>query len=357
MEKISPHHTFDDPNMVDEQMQRKKRPDAAANASVVVRLADLDAITCRFVDVQNRPNRTSHAERLLSAYSARRPLNNNDEDLELASGRQNWFAGAIDANSGSGLVKRVMASVSGDYVCAYADHCDARTCDCCAFTHCSCRSTCPSRCRCFIESTTSSNIIDCSSLELAEMDATATPIESATDVRLSRNRLHIVKPHTFFGYAQLKYLYLQANAIGYLTSEAFDDVRYTLRLLNLAHNQLSYLNGDEFNNLDELRVLVLANNPLKDIDNIYFVDVKYMPVLRVLDVSETRLAPARLAELAHYSDEHTNATVVVATSSSASSAAAATTSATIPSRGSIKTAPPSKTPSTTIRLVKAQVYN
>ena len=47
-----------------------------------------------------------------------------------------------------------------------------------------------------------SKIIDCST----EMDATATSIESAMDLKRSRRR-------QFFGYAQFKYLYMQENAI------------------------------------------------------------------------------------------------------------------------------------------------
>ena len=91
-----------------------------------------------------------------------------------------------------------------------------------------------------------SNIIDCST----EMDATATSIESTMDVRRSLTL-------QFFGFAQSKYLNLQENAMDKLCimSKAFDDVR----LLNLANNQLSYLNGDEFNNLGELRVLILSD--------------------------------------------------------------------------------------------------
>ena len=274
----------------------------------------MDSLTCHFVDVQNFQKNLSTPATVPKKYDSNydmsefyHDLASNDpltqQYLQTTFKHQN-----IQVNSVTLKEKPLVASDLQDYVCLYEDQCNPDECDCCVFQHCHCRSICPRQCRCYFDSALKQNIIDCSNLNLVEIP-NATPIESATDMRLSSNDFQLIKSHSFFGYGQLKYLYLQSNKISYLASDAFDDLRYSLKLLNLANNQLNYLNGDEFQSLSELSIVVLSQNPIKDLDNVQFISAKYLPNLKLVYLSQTKLAPKKLNELVAYSKASTNVTV------------------------------------------------
>ena len=304
IEELTYHNIENDPNFNDSFMQRQKRLKSTTEPSTttlsigqnvmndgIIRILDFDTITCNYIDVQNFQSNDNS-----SFYDM---IDFEDESLR----RQN-----IQVNNIRYKEKLILQSQYQDYMCSYEDHCKPDECDCCMFQHCHCRSICPSKCRCYFDSKLEQNIIDCSELNFIDVP-NQVPIESATDMRLNSNSLKIVKPHTFFGYGQLKFLYLQNNQISYLTSDAFEDLKYSLKLLNLANNHLTYLNGDEFNSLSELNILILNQNPIKDIDNVYFIDFKFLPNLRLIYMSETSLNEAKMNELVRYSKTNTNATV------------------------------------------------
>jgi hypothetical protein len=83
------------------------------------------------------------------------------------------------------------------------------------------------------------NIVDCGGSELNEVPDS--PIELATDMRLNNNNIKIVKSHSFFGFGQLRAVFLQKNSLSYIAPDAFDDLRHTLKLLNLGKVKLVFL--------------------------------------------------------------------------------------------------------------------
>lgn len=183
-------------------------------------------------------------------------------------------------------------------MCQYEDHCrvEQHDCDCCVFQHCHCRSICPSKCRCYFDSSLSQNIIDCSQSNLIDVPSEQ-PIESATDMRLNSNNLKMLKAYAFFGYGSIKYLYLQDNQISALHRNALDDLKPTLRLVNLANNHLDYLHGDEFRGFSELEVIVLSNNPLKQIESIGFLTTESLPKLKHVYATKTKLSAEQFVRL------------------------------------------------------------
>ena len=280
-----------------------------------MRIADLDMLSCNFVDVQNFPTTTKNVTLIQSAknYDFNYDMSEYYNDLTTSSLllddhlRASFRNQNLHVSSVSLREKLLSESEPQDYMCLYEDQCNAAECDCCVFQHCHCRSICPRQCRCYYDASLKQNVIDCSNQNLIDIP-NESPIESATDMRLSANNFQLIKSHSFFGYGQLKYLYLQSNRISYLASDAFDDLRFTLKLLNLENNQLNYLNGDEFNGLTELNILLLSRNPIKDIDNIFFIKSTHLPNLRLVFMSQTKLSESKLSQLEAYSKESTNVT-------------------------------------------------
>lgn len=269
-------------------------------------------LSCNFIDVQNFPKNSTLIQSTktydynfdMSEYYNDLSTSSIFLDEQLKASFQNQN---IHVNNIALREKLLSESDIQDFMCVYEDQCNPNECDCCGFQHCHCRSMCPRQCRCYYDASLKQNIIDCSNQNLIDIP-NESPIESATDMRLSSNNFQLIKSHSFFGYGQLKYLYLQSNRISYLASDAFDDLRFSLKLLNLENNQLNYLNGDEFNGLTELNILLLSRNPIKDIDNIYFIKSKYLPNLRLVFMSQTKLSPNKLNQLEAYSKESTNVT-------------------------------------------------
>lgn len=194
-------------------------------------------------------------------------------------------------------------------MCQYEDHCIESDCNCCVFRHCHCRAICPRQCRCYFDTNLQQNIIDCSSLDLIEIPNEKS--ESATDMRLNSNSLKFLKAHAFFGFAKLKFLYLQNNQISYISSESFDDLQSSLAILNLEGNQLSYLNGDEFDKLNQLTVLILNGNPLKDIENVHFIDSSNLPSLKLVYLYNTEIVSNKNIEFIEYSKNFSNASILL----------------------------------------------
>jgi hypothetical protein len=276
IEEISPHFSLDsDPNLsAPYQMPpRQKRirfgvtkPAFPYLNGLAVVVSDLDLVTCRFIDTQSFDD--TNNRRLASDNSNRSSVEFIEYDMMDSvdysiAGGQNVNANTVRYRPPQPL----MASEANEFVCEYADHCrPASECDCCVFLHCHCRSVCPAECKCYYDAARSQNIIDCSARGLADMPSTENPIESATDIRLSGNALTTVRPHTFFGFGSVRFLYMQDNRIGAVGREAFEDLRYTLKLLNLANNALEFIDLGEVANFVELEVVVLSRNPLKLID-------------------------------------------------------------------------------------------
>jgi len=294
IEEISSHHQLDD-HAFGMYMQRQKRIKLSNTANTKERsnfstilISDLDLLKCNFIDVQNYDDDSAYDNEEFGF----------DSDLK----KQNILVKSIKYRE-----KFVIASSYEDFMCYYEDHCRSSDCDCCVFKHCHCRSICPRQCRCYFDSTLKQNIIDCSSLNLIDLPNSS--IESATDMRLNSNTLKMLNSHSFFGFGQLKYLYLQNNQISFIAPDSFEDLKYSLKLLNLAENKLNYLNGDEFYGLNELAILVLNGNPLKDIDNINFIGTNHLPSLRFFYLSDTTLPIKKLNELIQYSKKSTNTSI------------------------------------------------
>lgn len=64
------------------------------------------------------------------------------------------------------------------------------------------------------------------------------------------------------------------------------------------------MNGDEFNKLKELNLVILDNNPIKNIDNPYFFDINYLPNLKLISVTQTELAEDKINELIRYAESN-----------------------------------------------------
>lgn len=288
IEEISSHHNLDGLNFGFHRQKRIKSQHNKQSNRSIVQINDLELLKCNFIDVQN--------------YDSHSQYDNDEFNFDLELKKQNILVKSIKYRE-----KYISMSSHEDFMCYYEDHCRASECDCCVFKHCHCRSICPRQCRCYFDSTLMQNIIDCSSLNL--IDVPNTPIETATDMRLNSNTLKMLNSHTFFGFGQLKYLYLQNNQISFIAPDSFEDLKYSLKLLNLAENKLTYLNGDEFYGLNELAILVLNGNPLKDIDNINFIDSSHLPSLRLFYLADTTLPAKKLNELVQYSKKSTNISI------------------------------------------------
>jgi hypothetical protein len=271
IEEISPHFSLDnDPNLSAPYYMppRQKRvrfgqspPSYPSLIGVAVNIIDMDTLTCSFIDTQNFDWTKKQVNESVDATNSDYDLMESVDYSIISETRQN-----VNANSVRYVTRLIGEANATDFVCAYADHCKPSECDCCVFQHCHCRSICPAECKCYYDAGKMQNIIDCSMRGLGEMPSTENPIESATDIRLNGNGLATVKPHTFFGFGSVKFLYLQENKIVSLGKEAFEDLKYTLKLLNLANNNLEFVDFGEFSNFSDLEVIVLSRNPLKHID-------------------------------------------------------------------------------------------
>ncbi|RNA19185.1 hypothetical protein BpHYR1_051772 [Brachionus plicatilis] len=325
LEELSAHlYTFDEDD--DAYLQRQKRIRLVDHANMV-HIADIDKLSCSFL-----------------ASSIRDFANVSDGFYQtVQSGDFNY---QIDYRE-----KLVADSQPSDFMCTYHDHCRRDQCDCCDFFHCHCRSICPSKCTCYFDPAMSKNIIDCSMLNLLDID-NEQPIELATDVRFNSNSLKTIKSHSFFGFTNVKYLYLQNNRISLLEDQCFDDLRNSLRLVNLAHNHINYLSGHEFKNFTQLQILVLTNNPLKQIDRLDLFTFSYMQNLKLIFMQSVNISSDKLDFLDKITKLNSNALLrldpraTITTTTTRTS----TTATTTPSTKSLYTPSASLRPTTTTPL-------
>jgi hypothetical protein len=135
------------------------------------------------------------------------------------------------------------------------------------------------------------NIVDCSSLNLTSIiakDDDLVAMESATDYRLTANRISIIKARAFFGFSQLKYLYMQGNIISDIESNAFINIKSTVRLINLGYNKLETVRNDQFAGLTELKLLIFSGNPIKFVSELSSIHSdRMLPQLRLLFLIDT----------------------------------------------------------------------
>ena len=266
LEELSAHlYTFDTESSEYLQRQKRKR----FNETIMIRIVDIDQLTCSFL--------TSSIKDLVDLDSAFfKQVKSNDFNYRIHYRE-----------------KLISKSKPSDFMCKYEDHCRRDNCDCCDFFHCHCRSICPSKCTCYFDSDMNKNIIDCSSLNLLDIE-NEQPIELATDVRFNSNSLKVIKSHSFFGFTNVKYLYLQNNQISLLEDECFDDLKNSLKLVNLADNHINYLSGDEFKNFTQLEILILTKNPLKQIDRLDLFSFRYVQNLKLIFMESVNISAENL---------------------------------------------------------------
>ena len=236
-EEISQHYNLNEGNF-GLFMLRHKRVKSRSNQtaksdtpqySTITSIVDLDLLTCNYVDVFNFDEKV-----LINS------IRNIDFDDSYASSLYNLQPDKHLNQNKTALTKAykeklVINSVYQDYMCSYEDYCRPE-CDCCMFLHCHCRSVCPNNCKCYYDNKGMQNIVDCGGSDLNEVPDS--PIELATDMRLNNNNIKIVKSHSFFGFGQLRAVFLQKNSLSYIAPDAFDDLRHTLKLLNLGKVKL-----------------------------------------------------------------------------------------------------------------------
>ncbi|CAF0984117.1 unnamed protein product [Brachionus calyciflorus] len=277
-EELSSHLYNLDQNS-SELMKRQKR---IKFNELKTRILDLDQLTCSFLTSSN---------------------------YELNNLTENFYQGVKSDEFNSFIEYReklISNTKSSDFICMYEDHCRPNECDCCDFVHCHCRSICPSKCRCYYDIDQSKNIIDCSALNLLDID-NERPIELATDVRFNSNNLKVIKSHSFFGFSNVKYLYLQNNKISYMENECFDDLKNSLKLINLANNDIKYLIGDEFYNFTSLEILILTNNPLKQIDKLDLFALWNVQKLKLVLMENANMSLESLITLESLTKKNSNA--------------------------------------------------
>ena len=218
-------------------------------------------------------------EEIISVYLAGNPLKCDCHSLWLQSYNHNDYKNflIIDYSqlechylSSASNSNRSLISMSrqSDYKCQYSTNCNYQ-CKCCSYKHCYCFSKCPAKCKCYIDSFSSENIIDCSNLPVNEMPKQIF-VESATELRLTNNEIKILKPTLLFGYARLNRLFLNKNEIEEIDPEAFNFLSNTLETLDLSCNRIENLNISTFINLKELKVLNLINNSIQNIDETFY---------------------------------------------------------------------------------------
>jgi isocitrate lyase len=149
-----------------------------------------------------------------------------------------------------------------DYMCEYKKKCGSE-CQCCDFSGCFCQSLCPKGCRCFINEDANRNIVDCSNLNLT--DSFESFVETATELRLSGNRIEELRASMLFGYTQLRILSLDNNRIKQIRNDAFKSMRSSLVYLDLSRNDLKTVNWQAFKDLSKLNVLNLKENLIENI--------------------------------------------------------------------------------------------
>ncbi len=168
------------------------------------------------------------------------------------------------------------------FLCPYETHCFA-LCQCCDFDACDCEMTCPDNCTCYHDASWSKNIAECSSSGFYDLPDQL-PMD-ATEVFLDGNIFPELDSHTFIGRKNLQALHLNNSGIHTIRNKTFNGLK-SLQILHLESNQLTQLQGFEFETLANLRELYLENNLLEYVHNSTF---KFLRSLEVLHLDGNRL--------------------------------------------------------------------
>lgn len=128
-------------------------------------------------------------------------------------------------------------------------------------------------------------------------------------MRLNANNLKLLKAYSFFGYGSIKYLYLQDNQIAALSRNSFDDLKATLRMVNLANNRIDYVHGDEFRGYSDLEVIVLSGNPIKNVETVSFIGTLSLPKLKLFYLTRTELSVDQMGKIVGFTKMNSNASV------------------------------------------------
>lgn len=126
--------------------------------------------------------------------------------------------------------------ISSNLVCPYRTACSSQTCDCCGFASCDCTFNCPLACKCARDYKNTFDLVNCTGVNLTQVPLYLP--SGTTKVLLDQNRLKRVQPYQFFG-------------------------RHRVSTLNLAYNQITFIDEHAFYGLIELRTLRLTGNMLQ----------------------------------------------------------------------------------------------
>lgn len=99
---------------------------------------------------------------------------------------------------------------------------------------------------------------------------------------LGNSHLYRVPHHIFTVFPKLQYLYLNYVGLEYLDMYSFHNAR-SLEVLSLNGNRIRHLTMEIFRPLENLRELLLWNNPIESVDPNIF---NYMPHLFRFDLSK-----------------------------------------------------------------------
>lgn len=101
----------------------------------------------------------------------------------------------------------------------------------------------------------------------------------------SNNRLTQIPTHLFERATKIASVVLSSNLIGHIDDLAFENIRSTLRILNLSKNFIQTINKNVFKGLSALDTLYLSSNSITYIESLAFVDLKNLTWLDLSDNS------------------------------------------------------------------------
>lgn len=192
-------------------------------------------------------------------------------------------------NNGKYFKNQIVNSNYNDFICEYKQNCNYM-CKCCGYRHCYCLSKCPSKCKCYINSNSTENIVDCSNLNFENDDKMITSVESASELRLINTNLKEFRSSLLFGYTKLKSIYLNKNQIETIDLKQFDYLKDYLQIIDLSSNKLSSIDVNDILKLKNLKIINLSNNSIHTIDEtLYLLNKNNLPYLELIDLSNNNL--------------------------------------------------------------------
>jgi Leucine-rich repeat (LRR) protein len=109
--------------------------------------------------------------------------------------------------------------IAARLVCPYRSACSSDSCDCCGFNACDCAFNCPHMCRCVKDFKGSFDLVNCTAANLTQIPLYLPA--STTEVLLANNGLRRVQPYQFFGRHRINRLDLARNQIGFVDESGF----------------------------------------------------------------------------------------------------------------------------------------